>query len=159
MDHPIGWNLSLPSLPRLSGPGGVIRARDEAALIDDYMRRLRVKAPGAATPIGALSGGNQQKVLLARSMACRPRVLIVDEPTRGVDVGAKAEVHQILFDLAEAGVALIVISSDMPELLALSDRVVVMREGRLVGETTAEHLDEAALMALMAVERGGAVHV
>ncbi|RZJ95289.1 MAG: sugar ABC transporter ATP-binding protein [Brevundimonas sp.] len=159
MDHPIGWNLSLPSLPRLSGVGGVIRPRDEAALIDDYMRRLRVKAPGAATPIGALSGGNQQKVLLARSMACRPRVLIVDEPTRGVDVGAKAEVHQILFDLAEAGVALIVISSDMPELLALSDRVIVMREGRLVGETTAEHLDEEALMALMAVERGGAVHV
>lgn len=149
MPHSVRWNLSLPSLGRFRGFGGFIDDRAEAAMVDDFMKRLRIRAPSDATPIGALSGGNQQKVLLARCMALKPRVLIVDEPTRGVDVGAKAEVHQILFDLAESGVGVIVISSDMPELLEVSDRIVVLHEGRLAGEVARADATEARLMQMM----------
>ncbi|KQW82386.1 sugar ABC transporter ATP-binding protein [Brevundimonas sp. Root1279] len=149
MPHSVRWNLSLPSLDRFRGFGGFIDDRGEAAMVDDFMKRLRIRAPSDATPIGALSGGNQQKVLLARCMALRPKVLIVDEPTRGVDVGAKAEVHQILFDLADAGVGVIVISSDMPELLEVSDRIVVLHEGRLGGEVARSDATEARLMQMM----------
>ena len=149
MDHSVRWNLSLPGLKTLSRLGMFVDERAEASLVDDYVRRLRIRTPNDATAIGALSGGNQQKVLLARCMALRPRVLIVDEPTRGVDVGAKAEVHQILFDLAESGVGIVVISSDMPELLELSDRIVVLHEGALAGELDRSEADEGRLMAMM----------
>ena len=88
--------------------------------------------------VGNLSGGNQQKVVLARWLALRPKVLIVDEPTRGIDVGAKVEVHNLLFQMADAGIAIIVISSELPEVLALADRIVTMREGRVTGEVLRE---------------------
>lgn len=149
MSHSVSRNLTIASLSRLSGPAGTIRRRQEADLVAQYMARLSIRAPSAATPISALSGGNQQKVLLARYMASGPRVLIVDEPTRGVDVGAKAEVHQVLFDLAADGVALVVVSSDMPELLELADRVIVMHEGCIVGERSRAELAEIELMAMM----------
>nr|WP_246328791.1 sugar ABC transporter ATP-binding protein [Brevundimonas lenta] len=149
MTHPVRWNLSLPGLAGLCGPGGFINDRAEAAMVDDYVKRLRIRTPNDATPIGSLSGGNQQKVLLARCMALKPKVLIVDEPTRGVDVGAKAEVHQILFDLAAAGMGLIVISSDMPELLELSDRIAVLHEGRVAGELERSEANEHRLMVMM----------
>ena len=84
--------------------------------------------------VGNLSGGNQQKVVLARWLALQPKVLIVDEPTRGIDVGAKAEVHKLLYELAGAGIAIIAISSELPEILTISDRIVTMREGRITGE-------------------------
>ena len=113
------------------------------------MRRLRIRTPSDGAAIGSLSGGNQQKVLLARCMALQPRVLIVDEPTRGVDVGAKAEVHQILFDLAEAGIAVIAISSDLPELLELGDRIIVLHEGGCVGELDRAAASEESLMTMM----------
>jgi inositol transport system ATP-binding protein len=105
---------------------------DEAAerdLVETYRHKLRIKMASQETPIGKLSGGNQQKVLLGRSMALAPRVLIVDEPTRGIDIGAKAEVHQVLSDLAAQGVAILVISSELAEVMAVSDRIVVFREG------------------------------
>jgi inositol transport system ATP-binding protein len=101
--------------------------------------------------IGTLSGGNQQKVLLARCMALNPKVLIVDEPTRGIDVGAKAEVHQLLCEMAARATAVIVISSELPELMALCDRIVVFREGRVTGVVPAADANEAALMDLMAI--------
>jgi inositol transport system ATP-binding protein len=101
--------------------------------------------------IGTLSGGNQQKVLLARCMALQPKVLIVDEPTRGIDIGGKAEVHQLLSDMAQSGIALIIISSEMPEVLALSDRIVVFREGCISGILAAETATERNLMELMAL--------
>jgi inositol transport system ATP-binding protein len=101
--------------------------------------------------VGTLSGGNQQKILLARCMALRPKVLIVDEPTRGIDIGAKTEVHQLLFEMAQSGIAMIVISSEMPEVLALSDRIVVFREGGICGMLNAEDATENGLMELMAV--------
>ena len=103
--------------------------------------------------IDGLSGGNQQKVVLARWLARDPKVLIVDEPTRGVDVGAKAEVHQILVELAARGIAVMVISSELPEILAVSDRIVTMRQGRITGEMPAAEATEEKLMALMALDR------
>ncbi len=103
--------------------------------------------------IESLSGGNQQKVILARWLARDPKVLIVDEPTRGVDVGAKAEVHQILVQLAFRGIAILMISSELPEVLAVSDRIVTMRQGRITGEMPAGAATEAKLMALMALDQ------
>ena len=98
-----------------------------------------------------LSGGNQQKVVLARWLALRPKVLIVDEPTRGIDVGAKVEVHNLLFQMAASGIAIIVISSELPEILALSDRIVMMREGRISGEIARAEADQEKLMTMMAL--------
>jgi ABC-type sugar transport system ATPase subunit len=98
-----------------------------------------------------LSGGNQQKVVLARWLALRPKVLIVDEPTRGIDVGAKVEVHNLLFKMAAAGIAIIVISSELPEVLSLADRIVTMREGRVTGEVMRSEADQEKLMTLMTV--------
>lgn len=149
LSHSVRWNLSLPSLEHLARHGVLVDETAEAALVADYMQRLRIRAPSDAARIGDLSGGNQQKVLLARCMALKPKILVVDEPTRGVDIGAKGEVHQILFDLAQAGVAVIVISSDMPELLELSDRIVVLHEGGSVGELDRAQADEVRLMTMM----------
>ncbi len=115
------------------------------------MLSIRMASPEQA--IDGLSGGNQQKVVLARWLARDPKVLIVDEPTRGVDVGAKAEVHQILVQLAERGIAVMVISSELPEVLAVSDRIVTMRRGRITGEMPAVEATEERLMELMALDR------
>jgi len=105
--------------------------------------------------IARLSGGNQQKVALARWLALRPKVLIVDEPTRGIDVGAKVEVHHLLFDMARAGIAVIAISSELPEVLAISDRIVTMREGRVTGEVRSEDANEEILMSMMTLSAKG----
>jgi ABC-type sugar transport system ATPase subunit len=113
---------------------------------EERIRDLRIVCRGPAEPAQNLSGGNQQKVVLAKWLAARPRVFIVDEPTRGVDVGAKAEIHQLLFELARGGAAVMVISSDLPEVLAVSDRILVMREGRIAGELTAAQATEKSIM-------------
>ena len=99
--------------------------------------------------VGNLSGGNQQKVVLARWLALGPKVLIVDEPTRGIDVGAKVEVHNLLFEMANAGIAVIAISSELPEVLAIADRIVTMREGRVTGEVMRDDADQEKLMTMM----------
>jgi ABC-type sugar transport system ATPase subunit len=113
-----------------------------------YREKLRIASRGGDEPVRALSGGNQQKVLLARWLEVNPAVLIVDEPTRGVDVGAKREVHAVLFELARKGTAVVVISSDLPELLALTDRVVVLRAGRVAGELDRDEMSEEAVIRL-----------
>jgi inositol transport system ATP-binding protein len=159
LDLSIRLNLSLPSLKRLSRWKLFVNDRAEAALVDKYRREMNIKTNDDQTPIGKLSGGNQQKVLLARSLALSPRVLIVDEPTRGIDVGAKAEVHHLLEDMASRGVSIIVISSELPEILALSDRIAVFREGRLIGIVDADATDDETLMRLMATgSRGSPPH-
>ena len=117
--------------------------------------RLRVVCRGPDEPVGRLSGGNQQKVALAKWLRASPVVLIVDEPTRGVDVGAKAEIHQLLFRLAAEGTAVVVISSDLPEVLAVADRILVMREGRLVGELGRDQATEDKVMELAAMGDAG----
>jgi inositol transport system ATP-binding protein len=154
LDHSIRRNLSLPSLKPLSRLGQWIDERAERDLVETYRHKLRVKMASQETPIGKLSGGNQQKVLLGRSMALAPRVLIVDEPTRGIDIGAKAEVHQVLSDLAAQGVAILVISSELAEVMAVSDRIVVFREGAVVADLDGETATEEGLMAYMATGVG-----
>ncbi len=134
-------------------------------MISDTIRSLRVRTPSAAQPVSALSGGNQQKIVIGRWLATKPRLMILDEPTRGVDVGAKAEIHRLVEALVQEGLSVLLISSDMPELLAMSDRVYVMRAGRLVLELSHEEIDANQIMrhaagALPAPDRvTGAVHV
>ena len=102
--------------------------------MEEYRKLLNIRMASGDQLVGNLSGGNQQKVVLARWLALRPKVLIVDEPTRGIDVGDKVEVHNLLFQMAAAGIAIIVISSELPEVLGMSDRIMVMHEGRITGE-------------------------
>ncbi len=147
----VGPNVSLSALTRLSR-SGVIDFGAEDGLIGRYITRFRIKTPSREQLVGLLSGGNQQKVVLAKWLATNPRVLIVDEPTRGVDVGTKAEIYMLMRELAAEGLAILVISSDLPEVLAISDRILVMREGRLVGELAHADASEERIMALAALE-------
>jgi rhamnose transport system ATP-binding protein len=126
----IAANVSLPSLRRFLSPGGMVRRAEERATAEAFRQRLSIRAPSVETPASSLSGGNQQKVVISKWLETNPKVLILDEPTRGIDVGAKVEVHQLIDDLAARGMAIILISSDLPEVLAMSDRILVMREGR-----------------------------
>ncbi|WP_322817146.1 sugar ABC transporter ATP-binding protein [Chloroflexus sp.] len=146
----IAANITLPTLRRYLNPLGLLRQADEIATAEVYRQRLAIRTPSVAVEVGKLSGGNQQKVMLSKWLNTRPRLLILDEPTRGIDVGAKAEVHQIIDDLAAEGIAIILISSDLPEVLAMSDRVLVMREGRQMAifsrqEATQERVLAAAM--------------
>ncbi|WUW20085.1 sugar ABC transporter ATP-binding protein [Streptomyces sp. NBC_01463] len=148
-------NTSLVVLDRLRRFRFVRRAA-ERRLAQEYTDRLRVRAPSIDHEVGKLSGGNQQKVVLARWLARRPKVLVLDEPTRGIDVGAKAEIYKIIADLAAEGVALLVISSELPELLGLADRVVVMQGGRITGELDrGEATEESILQLAMADDFAG----
>ncbi len=126
----IAANISLPVLGRYRGRFGLIRSSSERATAEAFRKRLSIRAPSVDLAVGKLSGGNQQKVMLSKWINIKPSILILDEPTRGIDVGAKAEVHAMIDELAAEGIGIIVISSDLPEVLALSDRVLVMREGR-----------------------------
>jgi ABC-type sugar transport system ATPase subunit len=133
-----------------------IRSRDNTQRAAGACRRLRVICRSMDEPVGALSGGNQQKLLLARWKIAGPKVLIVDEPTRGVDVGSKAEIHQLLYDMAGSGTAILVISSDLPEVLTVSDRVLVMSSGRIAGELAKGEATEEAVLRLAAPREGPA---
>ena len=142
-------NTSLATLNRLTR-FGCVRRREEQALVHRYTDRLRVKAPSLEALAAGLSGGNQQKIALAKWLARECDILIVDEPTRGVDVGAKAEIHQLLGELACQGIALLVISSELPEIMNLSRRILVMRDGEMAGELEREDFSQARLLRLMA---------
>ncbi|MFF2073559.1 sugar ABC transporter ATP-binding protein [Kitasatospora sp. NPDC058162] len=148
-------NTSLVSLRRLSR-WRFVKRRQEKALAQEYADRLRVRAPSVEAEVRTLSGGNQQKVVLARWLARRPELLILDEPTRGVDIGAKAEIYQIIADLAREGTAVLVISSELPEVLGLADRIVVMQNGRTTGELSREEATEEAVLALAMADDLGA---
>jgi inositol transport system ATP-binding protein len=154
LSHSIRQNMSLPSLGTLSKWRYFVDDKAETKLIDEYHKKLQIKMAHDQVAIGTLSGGNQQKVILARCMALKPKVLIVDEPTRGIDIGAKAEVHQVLFDMARAGVAVIVISSELPEVMAISDHIVTFREGQITGILSASDATEEKLMTRMALGAG-----
>jgi rhamnose transport system ATP-binding protein len=132
-DLSIAANTSLALLDRLTRAFRLDGAR-ERRLASQMLQGLAIKAPSIDTPAGELSGGNQQKVALARWLATEPPVLILDEPTQGIDVGAKAEIHRLMGQLAARGVAILMISSELPEILGMSDRVVVMRGGQVVAE-------------------------
>jgi ribose transport system ATP-binding protein len=140
-------NISLPNLDRLSFLRLVVRRR-EAALSQEMCQQLRVRTPSVSQEVGLLSGGNQQKVVLGKWLARSPRVLLFDEPTRGIDVGAKSEIYALMDQLAGAGVAILMISSDLEEILGMSDRVLVLHQGRLAGELPRACLSEEAIMQL-----------
>jgi ABC-type sugar transport system ATPase subunit len=130
---PIATNTVMANLEAVS-PGGVVRAAREARVTSDYIGRLRIRAHSASQLVGRLSGGNQQKVVIAKWLFRNARVFLFDEPTRGIDVGAKAEVFELMDSLARQGAALLMVSSEMSELLQVADRIVVMRQGRITGE-------------------------
>lgn len=142
-------NVSLPVLGRYARLTWVRRGKERASSWD-IIQRLRVRAPDLDAPVAGLSGGNQQKIVLARWMAARARILILDEPTRGVDVGAKAEIHALIGELAAQGKAILLISSELPEILTLAGRILVLRAGRIVGEIHRRDADQEALLRAMA---------
>jgi len=142
-------NFSLAMLPRFKRLG-ILDKRKERNLAKIFFEKLRVKTPSLDTPVAGLSGGNQQKVALAKWLGRNAKLLIVDEPTRGVDVGAKAAIHGLIDDLTGQGIAIILISSELPELINLSSRILVMREGRMVGELKREEATQDRVLRLMA---------
>ena len=146
MSASISRNIALASLRRLRR-FGLIRGASERLFAADWALKLQIKYGSLANPVSSLSGGNQQKVVLAKWLARRPSLLIVDEPTRGIDVATKAEVHRLLDELAGEGVAILMISSELPEVLRVADRILVMREGRLVTELTQAAASEETILA------------
>jgi D-xylose transport system ATP-binding protein len=147
LGQPITFNTTISSLQTVSSPPvGVIDRAEERALTEQYMAQLDIRAASIDALVGTLSGGNQQKVLLARWLNASPKILILDEPTRGIDIGAKVEIHKLLNRLAEQGVAIIIISSELEEVLGMSDRILVMNEGRIVSEFTRENANRETIM-------------
>ena len=144
-----GENITLASMDRLNWRG-IIRGADERNAISIFWEKLQVKAASAQVPAQTLSGGNQQKLVLAKWLARQCRILILDEPTRGVDVGAKAEIHRLIDELAAAGLAILLISSELPEVLNLSTRLIVMRNGRVAGMLNRAEATQERVMQLMA---------
>lgn len=148
----IKYNMTLPSLKNLLSYKFLVDSKRENSLIETYHEALKIKMASSDLEARKLSGGNQQKIILARCMALNPKVIIVDEPTRGIDVGAKSEVHQVLFDMAKNNnVAVLVISSDLPEILAISDRIITLCEGKVTGEIHGDDANEEIIMKMMAV--------
>jgi rhamnose transport system ATP-binding protein len=159
MPMSIYTNISLPTLSRYLNRAGLVRQRKEIATAEEFREKLSIRTPSVKVDIDKLSGGNQQKVMLSKWLNANPKLMILDEPTRGIDVGAKAEVHHMVNDLAAEGLGIILISSDLPEVLAMSDRILVMREGRQMGifdreEATQEKVMTAAMGQSAAREEG-----
>jgi rhamnose transport system ATP-binding protein len=139
-------NISLPMLRRYLTRLGLVKSSDEVATAEEFQERLSIRTPSVKVEVEKLSGGNQQKVMLSKWLNARPELLILDEPTRGIDVGAKAEVHHMIDDLARQGLGVILISSDLPEVLAMSDRVLVMREGKQMGVFAREEATQTKII-------------
>jgi rhamnose transport system ATP-binding protein len=157
----IAANISLPALRRYLDRLGLIRTATEHETAEFYRKRLSIRTPSVDVAVGKLSGGNQQKVMLSKWLNTQPAMLILDEPTRGIDIGAKVEVHAMISELAREGIGIILISSDLPEILAMSDRILVMREGRQMAildrsEADAETVMTAAMGQRTALETDGA---
>ena len=148
----VSTNMSLSALQQFVS-AGLVKRRAERASVAGFLKQLLVRAQSPSQEVSMLSGGNQQKVVLGRALMPRPRILILDEPTRGIDVVAKAEVHGTIDRLAREGLAVLLISSELPEILGMSDRILVMRDGKLVGELARGDAGEVALVALAAGAR------
>ena len=147
----VGENIVVPVMPRLAGVGGVRNFGAESRHIGDRLKSFQVKTAGVSAVPGSLSGGNQQKLLIARWMGEGTRVLLLDEPTRGIDVGTKAQIYELVREAAAQGLAVLLVSSEMPELLALSDRIVVLCDGRMTGELTGDDMTQANILKLATV--------
>ena len=149
LEKDIGFNQSLASLPKFS-QHGLLDHHAETLANKKLFKSLRIKAPTIESMVGGLSGGNQQKVVLAKALMTQPSLVFLDEPTRGIDVGAKLEVYELINQLTEQGKAVVLVSSEMPELLGMSDRIIVLSDGKIGGEfvsaqTTQEQLLQAAM--------------
>lgn len=145
LSSPIKINTTLANLKNVS-KRGVLDNDKEYAVADEYREKLKTKCPTVEQNVGNLSGGNQQKVLLAKWMFTEPDILILDEPTRGIDVGAKYEIYCIINDLVAAGKSVIMISSELPEVLGMSDRIYIMNEGKIVGEVSGQEATQENIM-------------
>jgi ribose transport system ATP-binding protein len=148
LDEPIYKNMTLASFPTFA-TAGFTDTGDERTAAMEVAESLELRPRGVSRPVRTLSGGNQQKVVVGRWLLGGTKLLLLDEPTRGVDVGARAELYQVIHKLAESGVGVLLVSSEVPEVLGLSDRVLVMREGHLIHEAPAGDLDEAAVLDLV----------
>ena len=126
----------------------IVRRGQERTVVRGFVEKLQVRTPSLDQEVGKLSGGNQQKVVLARWLAAKPKLLILDEPTRGIDVGAKAEIYRLIDELANEGLGIMLISSELPEILGLSDRIYVMQNGRITGELSGEDATEESILEL-----------
>jgi putative multiple sugar transport system ATP-binding protein len=155
LEEPILRNITLANLPGVSAKG-VLDKRREAKVAEDYRKALAIRTPGVQQKVVNLSGGNQQKVVLSKWLFTDPQVLILDEPTRGIDVGAKFEIYTIMNDLAAQGRGIVMISSEMPELLGMCDRIYVMNEGRIVGELTRDEANQEKIMGMILKGQGRA---
>jgi len=144
-DFTVAENMSLPNLGRLSS-SGIMRKEKEDSLVADMIERLHIRTSGGSQQVKSLSGGNQQKVVIAKWLGIDPQVLILDEPTRGVDVGAKKEIYSIMNSLAERGVAIILVSSELPEIIGLADRVLVLHEGKLKANIEKQDMTQERIM-------------
>jgi monosaccharide-transporting ATPase len=144
-------NIVLAALPRLSRFGVTSRKKQDR-IVDTFVKRLRIKVSSPEQKVAELSGGNQQKVLLARWLCTEPKILLLDEPTRGIDVGAKAEVQALIDELAREGLAVLLISSELDELLDGADRLVVLRDGAVAGELEGAQLTREHVLAAIAAE-------
>jgi ribose transport system ATP-binding protein len=153
LDLTIAENIALPQLRKLAS-GGLVSPSGEAAIAERQRKELNIRAPDVATRVGSLSGGNQQKVVLAKWLSMQPRAIIFDEPTRGIDVGAKNEIYEMLRALADAGVAILMISSDMEEVLGVSDRIAVMCEGMISGMLERDAFSEQNILELAVASHG-----
>ena len=153
MEMPLAANTTLSALKGIAR-AGLIRFDEERRVARGYVDRLQIKTPSVDEPVEVLSGGNQQKVALARRLATRPALLILDEPTQGVDVGAKAEIHKLMCELAAQGMAILMISSELPEILGMSDRIAVMRGGRIVATLDRDAATQERILELALGEAG-----
>ncbi len=142
---PVQWNISIAGLSQVV-KRWILRHKLEKAMAQQYIDQLRIKAPSLSGAVETLSGGNQQKVILAKWMSTKPTILLLDDPTRGVDVGAKAEIYHLMNQFAEQGIGVIMVSSELPEILAMSDRILVLSEGRMVAEFSREEASEEKIM-------------
>ena len=154
MGRSVRENVSLSRLDLVSRLGWIAAIR-ERRLVSQLMQKTTVKAAGMGLPVSMLSGGNQQKLLFARTVMCTPSVLIADEPTRGVDIGSKRAIYDLLVEMAQDGMGIIVISSELEEVLGLAHRVLVMRHGRIIAELTGQDMNEQAVLAAAFAESSG----
>ena len=146
LPHSVASNMSLSALPSFCGAFGRIRHGEEAAAVESFVKSMQIKVSNTDQPVDTLSGGNQQKVSLAKALMPAPELVILDEPTRGVDVGAKREIYLLINELKRQGKCVLLISSEMPELLGLADRILVVADGRISGEFSRESATQEAIM-------------
>jgi len=146
LNQTVGFNLSLSAIDEFS-PGGIVDRDQEIKRNDEYVRSMRIKASNQETIAGTLSGGNQQKIVLGKALMTKPKVVLLDEPTRGIDVGAKFEIYELINDLTAQGVAVLLVSSELPELIGMSDRILMLSEGRIGGSFTGSEITQEALLA------------